>query len=276
MLNRRKQWLCVSLFVALPLGAASAQNDRGPIDQDIQVSLGGFFMQFDTDVRLDGDTSTGTDVNWEDELGFQDKDRFRLDAFWRFTPRQKVRFMWFQNNRSSTRTLTRDIDFGDQTYPVTTTVDAGLDEQIIELAYEFAFYQRENLEISASAGIHNVQVKATLRGDVASPGGGGTVEQSGKADGNGPLPVIGARLLWGMGSNFYLDALAQFFAIEFENYDGSLEDYKVGVTWFPTKNFGVGLAYNQFVTRLDVAKERFNGTLRVEYAGPMAYFTVGF
>jgi hypothetical protein len=276
MRTRPKHWLGIALLLAFPLGVASAEGDRGPIDQDIQVSLGGFFMQFDTDIRLDGDTSAGTEVNWEDELGFQDKDRFRLDAFWRFTPRQKVRLMWFRNNRSSTRNLTRDIDFGDQNFPVTTTVDAELDQQIIELAYEFAFYQRENLEISASAGIHNVQVEASLRGDVTTPGGGGTVERSGKADGNGPLPVIGARVFWGMGSNFYLDALVQFFAIEFENYDGSLEDYKVGVTWFPTKNFGVGVAYNAFVTRLDVAKDRFNGTLRVEYAGPMAYFTVGF
>lgn len=82
--------------------------------------------------------------------------------------------------------------------------------------------------------------------------------------------------LWNMGANFYLDALAQFFYIQFDNYDGRLYDYKAGVTWFPARTFGVGLAYNSFVTRLDVEKNDFTGRLRMGYRGPMAYVTVGF
>ena len=84
------------------------------------------------------------------------------------------------------------------------------------------------------------------------------------------------HVFWDMGHHFYLDGLAQFFALEYDNYDGSLEDYKIGVTWFPTRNFGVGVAYNNFVTRLKVDDDRFQGKLKVEYTGPMAYVTVSF
>jgi hypothetical protein len=263
--------------LAAPFTAASA-GDRGPIDQDWQFSLGGFFMNFDTDVRIDGTANrTGTDINWEDEFDFPDQDRFRIDGFWRFAEKHKVRFMYFENNRSGSRVTTRDLDFGDTTFEVNTQVDARLDTRIVELAYEYAFLLRDNMELSGSFGIHNVKLEAGLRGEVSTPGGGGaTTEAQEVADGDGPLPVLGLHYLWHMGNNFYFDGLAQFFFAEIDNYDGSLEDYKIGVTWFPWRNFGVGLAYNQFVTRLDVKKDRFTGRLKLQYGGPMAYITVGF
>jgi hypothetical protein len=256
---------------------ALAEGDRGPIDQDVQVSLGGFFMNFDTDVRLDGESSrTGTDINWEDEFDFQDQDRFRVDAFWRFAPKHKVRFLYFQNNRGNTNVLTRDIEFGDTTFPVNLQVDSRLDTRILELAYEYAFLRRENMELSGSFGIHNIKIEAGLRGAINTPGGGGTAEVEEVADGNGPLPVLGLHYLWHMGNNFYFDGLAQFFFAKIDNYDGSLQDYKLGVTWYPWRNVGFGVAYNQFVTRLDIEKDNFRGHLKLQYGGPLAYFTVGF
>jgi hypothetical protein len=38
----------------------------------------------------------------------------------------------------------------------------------------------------------------------------------------------------------------------------------------------VGVAYNQFVTRLDVEKDAFTGRFKLQYGGPMAFITVGF
>lgn len=253
-------------------GPALAQ-DRGPIDQNVQASLGGFFMNFDTSVRLDGEaTGTGTDVDWESEFDLPDHDRFRIDGFWRFAEHHKVRLMYFENNRSATETLTRDIDFGDTTYPASVQVDARMDTRIIELAYEYAFMKRENLELAGSIGIHNIRLEAALRGTT----GAGTAEVEEVAEGDGPLPVVGVHFLWNMGANFYFDGLAQFFFAEIDNYDGSLQDYKVTVTWFPLKNFGVGVGFNQFVTRLSVDKDSFTGRMRVKYGGPLAFFTVGF
>lgn len=267
----------LGVFLMLGCVGAAVAGDRGPIDQDFQLSLGGFFTQSDTELRLDGETvQTGTEVDWESEFGLEDKNNFRIDGFWRFAEHHKLRLMYFENNRSASETLTRDITFGDTTFPVTTTVDASLETRIAELVYEYAFLKHENLELSGSIGIHSIKLGATLRGDVTSPGGGGSVEESREGTVNGPLPVIGFHVLWHMGNNFYLDGLAQFFYIKFDNYDGRLYDYKVSATWFPARNVGVGVGYNAFVTRLEVEKDDFTGHLRVGYGGAMAFFTVGF
>lgn len=265
-----------ALLVVGALDVAIA-GDRGPLDQDIQISLGAFFLSTDTKVRLDGSGGeTGTDIDWEEEFDLADKDRFRLDAFWRFADRHKVRLMLFQNDRSGSRTLTRDISFGDTVYPVTTTVEASLDTTIVELAYEYAFVKRDDLEFTGSFGVHNVSFDARLRGDVTTPGGGGSVETEEDASTDGPLPVLGLRALWAMGGNFYLDAIGQFFYVEYGNYTGHIYDLKLGVTWFPTRNFGVGIAYNAFETGLDVDQRSFSGDLTAGYGGPMAFITAGF
>lgn len=268
--------LLVAVALAVPVAPAFA-GDRGPIDQDVQISLGGFFLNTDTRLRLDGSTTqTGTEVDWESEFGLSDQDRIRMDAFWRFAENHKVRFLYFDNDRSGTRTLTRDIDFGDTTFPINTTIDASLDTRIAEIAYEYAFLRHENLELSGSFGVHVVELDAALSGDVTVPGGGSAVATAKDGSVTGPLPVFGFHALWNMGHDFYFDGLAQFFYIAFDNYDGRLYDYKIAVTWFPVRNVGIGIAYNQFVTRLDVDKEDFTGHLRVGYGGPLAFVTVGF
>lgn len=282
MSHRQVHAMCgILVATACALSASPAvAGDRGPIDQDFQVSLGGFFLDMETTVRLDGETTgTGTEIDWEDEFNFKDQDRFRVDAFWRFAARHKVRLMYFEDNRGNTNVLTRDIEFGDFTFPLNLEVDTRLDTRIIELAYEYAFLRRENLELSGSIGIHNIKIEAGLRGFLSITGVGGAVELvdvEEVADGDGPLPVLGLHLLWNIGSNFYFDGLAQFFSARIDNYDGRLEDYKVGVTWFPLRNVGVGVGYNRFVTRLDIDKSAFTGRLKLQYGGPLAYVTVGF
>jgi hypothetical protein len=278
MSHRQVHGICTILFAtACALSATVAvADDRGPIDQDFQMSLGVYFMSFDTQVRLDGQvTQTGTDVNWENEFGLKDADRFRVDAQWRFARRHKLRLMYFENNRSHSTVLTRDINFGDTTFPVSLEVGARLDTRIIELAYEYAFLRRENLELSGSFGIHNLRVEAGLGGKLSTPGGvTGALKKV--ATGDGPLPVLGLHFLWNMGGHFYFDGLGQFFFAEIDNYKGHLEDFKAGVTWFPVRNVGIGVGYNKLVTRLDINKSSFNGRLKLQYGGPQAYFTVGF
>jgi len=267
----------IALLSTLLLPAiAAAADERGPIARDLNADLGGFFMDFDTDVRLDGESGPGDEVSFRDDLGLTDQDLFRIDAFWRFADRHKVRLMYFDYNRANNRTLSRDIEYGDTTFPVNADARGEVDEQIFEIAYEYAFLQRDDLELSGSIGIHDIRIKASLEADVTSPGGGGSTQLAETADGNGPLPVLGLHLLWDMGAHFYLEGLVQFFALEYDNYDGSLEDYKLGVTWFPTTNFGLGIAYNKFASRLDVTDDDFTGKLRIEYGGPMAYVTVAF
>jgi len=267
---------CALLFVF----AAPTANAEAPdlLTDPFNVALGTFILNSETKVRLDGDTGTGTPIDWERALGDDgDQTRFRIDGFWRFADRHKLRFLWFNSATSESRSIEEEIEWGDVTYPVNARVKAEFDFDIYELAYEYAFLRRENYELSGSFGLHWTTMALALSGEASVVGGEphtGSVRKEGNVD--LPLPVIGLRGLWNLSHNFWLDASAQFFALSIDEYDGSLMDLRASLLWQPSKWVGLGIGYNQFDVDVDIDKDQFKGEIDWTYKGPMIFYSVAF
>lgn len=275
----QKIFLFVSAAILLTVGtrAAVAADDAPPLDDRFTLQLGGFLVSTDTQVRVDGSAGIpGTEVDWESDLGAKDADRFRIDALWRITPRHRLRAMYFDVNRTSERRLERDIEFNGELYPVGAFARARSDFTILQVAYEYAFLRRENYEAAASIGIHNVDVGFRLQAALSLNDEtiGGELDESSSS--NGPLPVIGLRGIWQLAEKWYLDGHLQFFALEFDEYDGRLIDAQASVIWQAFRHVGFGIGYNHFGTRVDVDGKYFDGRLEWEYSGVMLFARASF
>jgi hypothetical protein len=264
------------------LGAAGAvqADDRNPLDTALTLDVGWFLLSTDMRVRVDGENTseTGSDVDFEDTFGIGDFDRFRGEVAWRFAPRHVVRAMYFENNRDATRQLDRQVTFGDTTFNVGATVKATSEVTVAQLSYEYAFMRRDKFELAGGVGIHYVNVGLALDGTL-SVQGGGTISGERKADADtaAPLPVLGIRGLWALPWNLYLTAQAQYFHLDFEEYEGSLTDLKATLVWQFADHVGVGLGYNDFGFKFDIEDRRnFDGRLRWNYGGLMAFASVAF
>jgi hypothetical protein len=274
---RRRQGLATLAASALLLAASTARAD-GPnlLDEGWDVSLGTFIVNQNTDVRLDGTTTgeIGTPIDWEKTFGDGDTTRFRLDGYWRFAERHKIRAMWFNASREGSKTIDTEIDWQGETFPVNTKIKGESKFNIVELAYEYAFMRRDNFELTGTAGIHYTDLSLSLSGNVND----GEITRNVKKEGSVgvPLPVFGGRALWRMGGDFWLDASAQWFALSIDEYDGSIWDAKLDVIWQPSKWVGVGLGYNHFKVDVDVNQDKFNGSLNWAYDGPRIFYTVHF
>jgi hypothetical protein len=268
-----KFWLpsaAVLLAAAAPALHAEAGN---PLNDKFSVSLGGFLLSTKTTLRVDGTAErTGTEINSGRDLGLEDSDRFRLDAYWRMTPRQKLRLMYFDTNNSATKTLERTIEIGDQEYLVDAEVTARTKTQVTELAYEFDFLQREKYELGATGGIHNL----SFNFGIEATGNGQNVSESSTAKANGPLPVFGLRGVYRFTPKFYGEAAVQYFAIAFDPYDGSVTDFTVTGAWQFSQHWAVGAGWNSFTTKVDVSGDKFHGTLRWRYGGARIFVTASF
>jgi hypothetical protein len=265
----------------LAFGALEAAHaeERNPLDAKFIVDAGWFFMSTDMRVRVDGDTpeEVGSDVDFDDTFGIGDFDRFRAEASWRFAPRHLVRAMYFQNNRSATRTGSRDVEFEGETFPVGASITARSELTVAQLSYEYAFWRRESYEIAAGIGVHYVDIDLGLDASIEAQGGTAARSADAGAATQAPLPVLGVRGLWRLGDNFYLTAQAQYFYLEFDPYSGSLLDLKASVVWQMTDHVGLGLGYNDFGFRFDIDDVGdFNGRLRWDYGGAVAFATVMF
>lgn len=271
-LSRQRHFWLPTAAVLLAAVAPAVQAEAGnPLNDRFSVSLGGFLLDTDTEIRVDGDAA-GTEIDMGRDLGLQDSDRFRLDAYWRMTPRQKLRLMYFDTNASGTRVIDRDIEFGDTLYPIDAEVHGRVETQVTSLQYEFDFLQSDTYELGGTFGIHNLSFETGLSID----SNGQTAGVSSTAEADGPLPVIGLHGVWRINDKFYLDAGLQYFQISLDPYDGSVTDFNISGVWQFSEHWGVGAGWNQFRTNLEVDGDRFDGEFTWTYGGARIFVTASF
>ena len=267
----RRSWIpavAILLAAAAPPLHAEAGN---PLNDRFAISLGGFLLNTDTEIRVDGE-ARGTEIDAGRDLGLQDADRFRIDAYWRMTPRQKLRFMYFDTNADGTRVIDHDIEFNDQLYPVNAEVHGRVETKVFSLQYEFDFLHSDNYELGGTFGIHNLRFETSLSVDA----NGQTAAISNTAEADGPLPVIGLRGVWRINDKFYMDSGVQYFSISYDPYDGSVLDFNVSGVWQFAEHWGVGAGWNHFRTNLQVDGDRFDGDLTWKYGGARIFVTASY
>jgi hypothetical protein len=251
----------------------------------VTVTLGGFLVSSNINGSLDGSANTsGQRIDFDKEFGTgAEQTRLVADVVWRITPRQHLRLSYFDNDVQRTRTIDKDLPWGDYTFLAGGQVTAETRLQAYELSYEFAFLQRPNYEIIAVGGIYFYDLTLKLSGNASltedTPAG--PVEQmaafTSKSNSvSAPLPVLGLRGNWAVSPHVYLTATAQLFSLSYQGVSGNWSDLGAQATWAFSKHFGVGLGYDRFATHADVSKLSFNGRLNYAYQGLVLFVKGGF
>ena len=268
--------ICGATLACAGLPAAQA-DDVDVMQGKGNISFGTFTNNSEMEIRVDGEGDLGTVVDWGKTFGDKDKTRFRLDGLWRFNPRHHLRMMYTDYSRDESATIDQDIEWQGETIPASATVRSHFSFSIIEAAYEYGFISNEKYELAASAGLHWTTLDAALKATIDLGGGGGTVEVGGPATADLPLPVFGVRGMARLGgSDFYLDGQVQYFALSFDNVDGSILNYRAAVTWQPRKWVGIGIGFDSFNVDADVEKSHFSGSMDWTYSGPQVFYNVSF
>ncbi|NDY96959.1 hypothetical protein [Wenzhouxiangella limi] len=263
----------VALVLVLPATAGAGPN---LLTDPFQLSLGTFILDVDPSVRLDGETQTGTDVDWKRAFGLGDAARFRVDGAWRFSDRHKLRASWFSDSRDRTASFDREVAWGDETFAVDAEVRGSLDFDIYQLGYEYSFQQTSRYELTASAGLHVTDIRAALAASAAvdASAQGAFSSDIGKA--TAPLPVLGLAGLWSLPGNFWLNARGEYFYLALGDYEGRIQNYRVALTWQPRTWLGLGLSYDYSSLEIDIDRTAFTGKLDWTYRGPMLFYSASF
>jgi hypothetical protein len=240
------------------------------------ITAGTFILSSSVDGNLNGNANTTYQkVDFDKEFGTNSTVTvIRAGVLWRWTPRQHLRFEFFHNRVTGTRTLDKNIEWGDYTFLANASVSAKNTFDIYELSYEYAFLRAPTYEIAGSAGIHFLNQKLQIEGDATVTQPNGTVSsasyQSNTSNLPAPLPVLGLRGGWAFAPHWYLDAASQVFKVKIDAYDGTWWDLRAGVTWMYNRHFGVSVGYEKFQTHVDVTKGSFNGSVNLSYQGGLA------
>lgn len=231
-----------------------------------RVMLGGFFPVNNTEVQVGTNNGNiGTNIDFENDLGFNKSTvSFTASLEWRISKRSRMNFEYFYLNRNSTKTLQKDITFGEHTYPLNASVSAFMDNQIVRVAYGYAILSKPKYEAGLLIGAHVLLADVGLRLE----GNTQSVEVKDNFDFTAPLPDIG---IWGqfvLGKRFGLYANANYLALKINDISGRIVSYNLSVLYNVTGNFSLVAGYTGLNFRVDAVKERLNGYLKWGYQGP--------
>ena len=279
MTSRAVRCLLAGTVLAAGANVVQAQTPAESLLSNAFVfNLGGFIVTTDVKAHLDGVSTTNPEVDFNHTFGkASDATRVRLDGLWRITPRQHLRFMYFDDRNERDRVIDQDLHWGDYTFHAGADVNSKTKFNIAELAYEYAFLKEPTYEVAGSVGVHYTKLSLQLSGTATFTDANGVVSSSGftskDASAPVPLPVIGVRGAWAFAPNWVLDGSGQLFKADINGYDGRVTDLTANVTWMFNKNFGAGLGYNRFWTTVETTKSNFNGTVEFGYSGVQLFVT---
>jgi len=148
------------------------------------------FAAFDTgrntDARFDSDSGadTGTDIDLEDDLGLEQQMTVgRLSGYVWITRRHRIDFSLFDLSREASKTLDKDVVFGDEVFTIDTDVDTVNKLKIYKVDYTFVPLSRDRGFLGIVAGLYVARAGVSV-----SEAAQGTAESRALT---APLPVFG-------------------------------------------------------------------------------------
>lgn len=257
--------LLIACSMLIPLIAGAADDER----ERFSISLGGFFTDRDTDIRLDSSSGRGTKTDLEEDLGLDRRSRvFRLDGYFRFRGPHRMDFSVFDLSRTSRKQIEEEIQWGDDLIQIDAVIDTEFDLSIYKAAYTYELRQSETGYLGITAGLYVAESAHRL-----------VSENTGPIDRRSltlPLPVVGLRGEHEFADRWTFRASGEFFFLEIDDYKGSLWDLYAVADYAVLDNMAIGIGVNSVRMNVRALKSDFTGRVSWRYTGALLFFKFDF
>ncbi|MDI9238585.1 hypothetical protein QLQ15_06610 [Lysobacter sp. LF1] len=253
-----------TLLAAILLACASMECAAvEPLDT-FSARIGGYITDFDTEVRADGETARGTEVDFNRDLGLDESNTVAYLGFtWRPFDHHEFGLAWYQDSADGRRQITRDIEFDGTRYEALSTVKAEFDLDAYEAYYVWWGLDRDSWTMGPRVGLiwYKLDLSIDMQVDSAGNRIDGAISDSINAD--LPAPTIGGSWRWVPGqSDWRLSADIGYFSADVNDIDADVTFGRFGAEWFPWERFGFWADYTVRRIEADASKTSFDGNLR--------------
>jgi hypothetical protein len=230
---------------------------------------GAFFPKTNTEAQLQNNaTGVGASIDFEQSL---DMERSKtVPSFfgrWRIGERWRIDAEYFALNRSSERTLDRELQWGDQTFPVNAQVAAKFNFSDLRVSAGYAFFRTTDKEFGAGLGLHMASYDVSLTSNSTGTDG---------EDVLAPLPVLSLYAQVALTDRWALGSRLDRFSLSYGKYDGSITSLAVDLVYQPFRHFGVGAGYRGLFIKVDATGERNTLRMRQNFEGPLLFVNGSF
>jgi hypothetical protein len=270
----------LAVLAAVPALAQSVVSDEEReaikgVPDTWGFSIGSFWQTFDAKVKLNGTNNANGDwISLEKDLGLDNKlTDLLVQGFYRFSPRHRLDIAVVNWSREYSKTLEKDITWGDVTYEAGGTLAASNKGYLVDVTYKYSFFNNGKVDFGLNGGLSTLSMSTKLTGEGTISGGGsvaGTFAESKKVI--APIPVLGLHFEMTLAKRLFWRADGNFFAANIAGFNGNFTTYGTTVDYFVTRNlgFGAGFAGTRYrITKKDTQAGDFY--FRYGFNGALAY-----
>ena len=235
------------------------------------LSLGVFFPTRTIDLRAGANVQgPETEVDFTKSLGIDREDQeFEVDFLWRFGEKWSMSGQYFKGTGQASRTLEEDVTWNDIVFEEGSFVRSKTELTLFRVFFGRSFGSDERVEAGIGAGLHWLDLGASIEGEILVGDGLEFREEAVAA--KAPLPNIGAWYRRSLSPRWALQARLDWFSANIDEYDGGLLNMSVGAEFKLFENAALGVAYNSFGLDVGVDNSDWSGDADISYDGPFAY-----
>src|SRR3954468_20699387 len=230
---------------------------------------GVFFPQTSTSAQLQSKTGFGANLDFENALGMSTSQSVPVAmARWRLGERWRIEAEYFQLNRSGTKQIDRNIQWGDTVYPVNAVVNSNFDFSDLRISAGYAFFRRPDKEVGVGFGLHVAQY------DVSLSANGSATESSAVT---APLPVFSVYSQFALTEHWALAARMDRFVLRYQSFDGSVTALALDLMYQPFRHVGFGIGTRAMTFDVSATNEAGRALkFRQSFQGPLLFMNVSF
>jgi len=260
--------LCVAIVSTSIINSAMAE-DEAPVyafPDKWMIRAGAYIVNdANTKVSVSSSVGVGAIIDYQKDLGGEDSDTIpRIDAYYRFNARHRIDFTSFSIDRQGERTLTVDLDIGDETFLASETVFSEVKYTLYKVGYGYSFYHSPKTELTLTAGLNITEYDLKF-----ATSDGTTTESAGLTV---PLPVVGLRMAYAITPRWNVHYVSEAFFINYEDvFRGAIINFELNTEYRLFKNFALGAGIARIGVDAEVDDDDWRGTVTDSYNGFNVY-----
>jgi hypothetical protein len=254
--------LLVALVWVMASGQALSDASIWQQRDGLSLSAGMFVPNYDTKIRKSSDSTDGSEIGLEDDLGLDDDDVIPAFSV-AFRPWSKHRFFfsYMGMDRDASEILSEDITFDGITFPAGTDVDTQFDIDMYRAGYTWSFLQNETWELGFSVGAYWINM------DMKMSAMDGAVDAD--YDESEPFPMVGFSGSWLLNENWLIRGTAEAFSIDMNDTEGDFYDVRLELEYAFTESLSIGAGYD--LVRIDAKDTKKNNKINYDYDGAVVF-----
>ena len=276
MQKQRIEWR--PLAAAAMLACASTGAVAETPQDNFWGSLEYFYPTITSTVRIDATATArpGSSIRLEDDLDLDDrKGTPYLGLGMRLGERWRLELEYYALKRTATKTISRQVDFGDVSFPVGAQLTSEFNSTIFRATGGYSFYKEPNAEAGVGFGLHITDFTTQLSGQGTGVLTGAGFQREAH-DALVPLPTVGLYGSYKLTDMLMLRGRVDFLSLNYGDYDGRLINWLAALDWRFSKNVGAGVGYRYVDYRVDATKSDFTGEVKYAFKGPTIFVNMGF